>query len=246
MSARSAKGKFLLRQCCLLCAGVSIVCRATAANPEVILWDYGPGTGLVMPPEGNSSVVVNYWNFQYFADAVTFPDATRVIGFNAFTGMSHLQLFSTWHVTFWQDAGGSPGNVLTQFNVYVDNQVEFLGDYPTTGGMTTDVYAIKLRFPEVILAPGVTYWVGAAGLNYDAGTYGVAGPGDGRMAFFSGGGFLYTYDLWGDQMFQLVGVPEPGVPALLALGATLLFGAVRSGRSNVRGRTPRAGRAPAP
>jgi hypothetical protein len=151
-----------------------------------IVWDYGPDTGLATPPEGGGSVLVNVSNGQNFADSVSFSKDTPVSGLSFYTSGSRLPMGGThYHVKFLIDEGGRPGPALAEFDVMAQS-IDFIGVFTTTAGNSTDVHRVSLQFPPVLLPKRTTYWVGAAGLLFDAGLYGVVGPGDEQMAFLDG------------------------------------------------------------
>ena len=179
------------------------------ANAAEVVWDFGPTTGETTPPEGNGTVLVNASNDQNLADLVMFSTETTITGYSLFTASSHLPpnnpQYGPFLVRFWADNNGRPGAVLREVQVNTA-PLEPLGNFLTTAGNTTDVHRISLNFEPVVLAANTRYWVGASGLNYDVGTYGVVAPGDGQMAQMSGANFQTLISgVFGDLMFQLVG-----------------------------------------
>ena len=107
------------------------------------------------------------------------------------------------------DDGGVPGAPLRVFDV-APTSITFAGIFPTAGGQMTDVYRVSLRFAPIELQGGATHWVGASGVDFDAGTYGVLGAGDGQMMVFSGDTLVGPAPpFFGDLMLQLSTRPVP-------------------------------------
>jgi hypothetical protein len=146
---------------------------------------------------------------QNFVDSVSLGHDTVVSGLNVYTSSSHLPLVGThFHVKILHDDGGVPGAPLAELDV-MPTSITFLGTFPTATGQTADVHQVHLRFDPVQLEGGVTYWVGASGLNFDAGLYGVLGGGDGQMMLFSGDTLVGPAPpLFGDLMLQLLSPPR--------------------------------------
>ena len=160
--------------------------RERLLRDRTIVWDFGPGTGLATPAEGNGVVFFSASNNQNFVDAVSFGHDTEITGLNVFTSSSHLPLVGThFRVKILADVGGMPGAPLLEVDVE-PTAITFAGLFPAAGGAMTDVYRVNLRFPPITLQGQTTYWVGASGLDFDAGAYGVLGAGDGQMMAFSG------------------------------------------------------------
>ena len=178
--------------------------RGLPLRDRTIVWDFGPETGLLTPPEGAGAVLFSASNNQNFVEAVSFRRDTAITGLNVFTSSSHLPLLGThFRVKILTDDGGVPGAPLRVFDV-APTSVTFAGMFPTAGGQMTDVHRVSLRFAPIELQGGATHWVGASGLDFDAGTYGVLGAGDGLMMMFSGDTLVGPAPpFFGDLMFQL-------------------------------------------
>jgi probable HAF family extracellular repeat protein len=176
---------------------------------RTIIHDVGPDTGLVTPGEGRGSVLFSASNSQNFVDSVSFGRDTVISGLNVYTSSSHLPLVGTHvHVKFFLDAGGAPGGSLAELDL-VPTSITFLGTFPTIGGETADVHKVNLRFDPIQLKGRATYWVGASGLNFDSGLYGVLGGGDGQMMLFDGDTLMGPAPVqFGDLMFQLLSPPR--------------------------------------
>jgi probable HAF family extracellular repeat protein len=172
---------------------------------RAIIHDIGPDTGLVTPGEGRGSVLFSASNSQNLVDSVSFRRDTAVSGLNVYTSSSHLPLLGThMHVKILRDTGGVPGAPIAELDV-VPTSITFMGALPTSGGQTTDVHKVTLRFDPIQLTGRATYWVGASGLNFDAGIYGVLGGGDGQMMVFDGDTLVGPAPAeFGDLMFQLL------------------------------------------
>jgi hypothetical protein len=201
-----------------------LILSATSAHlsaTDIIVWDFGPSTGLHTglmgavsrnhiggPPEIGDS--------QYFADQVSFPTATTVSGFNLFTSPALMPLQgSTYRVYFYGGAFPTAGSELAHFDVGAQS-VDFMGTYLDEGGVTTsDIWRISLRFNPYVIPANTTVWVGAAALGWDCGTYHIMTPGDGSAAQFVGSSIVFPQPL-GDLMFQLT-VPEPTTASLVTL-----------------------------
>ena len=173
-------------------------------EPDLVL-DFGPDSGPLTPGDGGGVTLFSASNSQNFVDRVFFRRDTEITGLNVFTSSSHLPLLGThFRVKILQDESGVPGAPLAEFDVE-PTSVAFVGMFPTSGGQTTDVHRVRLRFNPVHLDGGATYWVGASGLNFDAGAYGVLGAGDGQMMLFDGNTLVGPAPaFFGDLMFQLV------------------------------------------
>jgi hypothetical protein len=176
---------------------------------RTILYDVGPDTGLVTPGEGGGAVLFSASDNQNFVDSVSFRRDRVISGLNVYTSSSHLPLVGTHiHVKILLDAGGVPGAPLVELDV-VPTSITFLGTFATANGQAADVHKVNLRFDPVQLNGGTTYWVGASGLRFDAGLYGVLGGVDGQMMLFSGDTLVGPAPaLFGDLMFQLLSSPR--------------------------------------
>jgi len=222
--------KFVSPLSALFLSLVLMPARVTAT--DIIVWDFGPSTGLLTPPEGGSSAFGNLSSGQNYLDSVIFPTDTYISGYNLFTAGSRSENFDEqFLVLFWTDKNGGPFSVIGQMTMNASD-VEFLGNYATTGGHMTDVYEISLRFAPILLHANTRYWVGASGLIFDMGTYGVVGPGDGGRMLMSGGIAVGWDNQFGDLAFQLVSVPEPSAFALFAAASALML--VRKSSKQVR------------
>ena len=173
-------------------------------EPDLVL-DVGPGSGPLTPAEGRCAVLFNASNNQNFVDRVFFRRDTEITGLNIFTSSSHLPLLGTHlRVKILQDNAGVPGAPLAEFDVE-PTSVTFVGMFPTSGGQLADVHRVRLRFNPVHLEAGTPYWVGASGLNFDSGLYGVLGAGDGQMMMFLGDTLIGPAPaFFGDLLFELV------------------------------------------
>jgi len=195
----------------------------TCVMADIIVWDFGPATGLLTPQEGGSSAFVNMSNGQNFSDSVSFATDTFIKGYNLFTaGSRSVNFDKPFCVRFWADNAGRPGSLVDEVDL-IPSGVKFVGNFKTISGQMTDVYQISLVFAPVLLNAHTTYWVGASGLNYDVGTYGVVAPGDGRFAQMSEDSVSWVGSQFGDLSFQLVAVPEPSVFALFVASSALVL-----------------------
>ena len=170
-----------------------------------LVFDFGPDSGPVTPGEGRGAALFSASNSQNFVDRVFFRRDREITGLNVFTSSSHLPLLGThFRVKILQDESGVPGAPVAEFDVE-PTSVAFVGMFTTSGGQTTDVHRVRLRFNPIHLEGGAAYWVGASGLNFDAGAYGVLGAGDGQMMMFDGNTLVGPAPaFFGDLMFQLV------------------------------------------
>lgn len=173
-----------------------------------IVWNFGPETGRLTPGEGGGAVLFNASTLQNFADSVRFSRTTRVTGINVYTSSSHLPFVGPQlRVRILADQNGLPGAPIAEFNVAPTN-ITYVGLFKTTAGQLSDVHRVRLDFPAVTFDARRTYWIGASGLGFDAGLYGVVRPGDGRMAAFSGETLVGLAPAgFGDMMFQLFSRP---------------------------------------
>ena len=194
---------------------------AAAATQAGVIWDYSPA-GLTL--------TTGYWTNepggQNFAEIVSFSTGASVTGYDHYTGAS-VPLQTEFRLKLLADAGGQPGTLLQQFDLLADSVVLDGTYYANYFGDNEDIYRYSFSFPAIILAPGVSYWIGMSGASGDVNQAGVQAPGNSQMAQFYGGSFDHmTQTLVGDQSFRLSGelgdftgqTPEPGTLALLGLG----------------------------
>lgn len=178
------------------------------ANAD-LLWDFGPSTGTY----GGSWV--NQSDNQNFAEQVSFANAVTVTRFVYFTGVDPAN-FTNFEIKLLSDNAGAPDAYLGTQTVGIASSTD-LG----SGIWQLD---LDLTTPWALNA-STTYWIGAAGVGFDAGQASVNAPGDGHMAQFSGSAYSFSTGV-GDQMFQLVGtntVPEPASMAAIGLGVAALL-----------------------
>jgi probable HAF family extracellular repeat protein len=177
-------------------------------EPDLVL-DFGPGSGPVTPGVGSGAALFSASNGQNFVDRVFFRRDMEITGLNVFTSSSHLPLLGThFRVKILRDESGVPGAPLAEFDAE-PTSVTFVGEFATSGGQTTDVHRVRLRFNPIHLEGRAAYWVGASGLNFDAGAYGVLGAGDSQMMMFDGSTLIGPAPgFFGDLMFQLVSDPR--------------------------------------
>lgn len=197
-----------------LCS-VSLAATAASGTTGAVVWDQGPGTGVV------TGTYVNETNGQNFADTVRFDADTVVGGFNLFTTVSLADHAGAadFHIKFLADDGGAPGAVLMATDA---------GFVSSSFGVATDLNAYHFDFAPIALRAGTTYWVGVSGNGFDAGQAALMAPQDGQMAQFAGGSLQYQSVPVGDQMFQLTSaVPEPQTYALLLAGLALIVSVTR-------------------
>jgi hypothetical protein len=208
---KSNTSRYCLSQviaCCILC----IWSQRPLPASESVVWNQGPGTGNAFGYLTNQEGIQTLW------DSVFLPTSTFVSGFNLFTSPSALPLGGNlYRVSFRLDNQGLPGATFSRQDVAAQS----------VGYVSPDVYQISLRFEPLLLTAGTTYWVGATSLGFDCGQNLIVAPGDGKMAVQGGMGGVPFLLNDGDQMFQLVAVPEPKATALILLGALGCFVAHR-------------------
>lgn len=178
--------------------------RENLGRDRSLVWDVGPQRGRATPPEGAGTVLFSASNNQNFVDAVTFRTDVEITGLNVFTSSSHLPLVGThFRVKVLADDWGVPGAPIAEFDVPVNN-ITLVGIFAAAGGTLTDVHRVNLRFPPILLQAHHTYWIGASGLEFDAGIYGVIGAGNGQMMVLSGETLIGPAPPeFGDLMIQL-------------------------------------------
>ena len=174
------------------------------ARDRTIVWDVGPLRGVATPAEGGGTVLFSASNNQNFVDAVTFHRDIEITGLNFFTSSSHMPLVGTHvRVKILADEWGMPGAPIAQFDV-APTSITLVGMFTAAGGTLTDVHRVNVQFPPVALHGGAKYWIGASGLDFDAGIYGVLGAGDGQMMMLNGDELLGPAPPeFGDLMLQL-------------------------------------------
>lgn len=185
-----------------------------AVSQGALLWDQGMGTGTIKGAYGNAT------SSQNFADLATFGSSVTITGYNHFTTDSSATP-STMTVRVYA-GGATPGALIT-------SQVASVSSIASLGAFGVyDVYEWSLDLAPINLAAG-SYWFGA---SYDAASgggqvtlNGVASPGDGQLAKFSGAAFS-NMQPDGDQAFQLTGAPVPE-PFTLSLAGLALVAALR-------------------
>lgn len=180
------------------------------ARDRTIVWDVGPLRGVATPPEGGGTVLFSASNNQNFVDAVTFHRDLEITGLNFFTSSSHMPLVGSHvRVKILADQWGMPGAPIAQFDV-TPTSITLAGMFTAAGGTITDVHRVNVKFPPVALQAETKYWIGASGLDFDAGIYGVLGAGDGQMMMLTGDELLGPAPpAFGDLMLQLQAVRPP-------------------------------------
>ena len=135
-----------------------------------------------------------------------------------------LTNFVGWEVTFYDDAGGLPGNVL--YSEYFDKAVTNPTDtgYIAWNGATVFSHEVSLS-SAVDLAGGTQYWIS---IGVDPASDALDGwwwqnslPAD-----LIGGSYFYPDGFWtqstgADSTFSLIGVPAPGALALLGVAGLM-------------------------
>jgi probable HAF family extracellular repeat protein len=180
------------------------------ARDRSIVWDVGPLRGAATPAEGGGTVLFSASNSQNFVDAVTFHRDIEITGLNFFTSSSHMPLVGSHvRVKILADAWGMPGAPIAEFDV-PPTSITLVGLFTASGGTITDVHRVNVRFPPVALQAETKYWIGASGVGFDAGIYGVLGAGDGQMMMLSGDELIGPAPpAFGDLMLQLQAVRTP-------------------------------------
>jgi hypothetical protein len=189
------------------------------AHAETIVFNYGPGTGLING-EG-------WWNnqleFQSMADSVQFRADTPIIGYNLFTSPEPVSTAgTTFRVSFWNDNNGRPGSLLAERDVAPDSK-QYLGKWATSYGFQFDVEQVNFRFDPVTLSGGTRYWVRATSIGFNIGQYAIYTPGDGEFMVYPAPGYPPFSSPNGDLMFQLVTIPEASVPAFTTLAVFMIM-----------------------
>lgn len=185
------------------------VCNISA---DPIVWDLGPTAGT--PYEWGAA---NIPTSQNYVDDILFSANMSITGLHLFTSAYHSPT-SSHHIKFFMDSGtGSPGSLLTEFDVV-----------PTVANQSIGIGYIKeniLHFSPVNLQAGLTYWVGGSHIYNNAMVTISSGSSivNGQFAKLSGNTFSNLETSRGDIMFQLEGtqtapVPEPTTLALIGLG----------------------------
>lgn len=175
-------------------------------------------TGTIHGAYGNATASQN------FADLATFSTSVDITRYNHYTTDSTTTP-TTMTVRVYA-GGATPGSLITSQSVAVAS-ITSLGTFGVF-----DVYQWSLDLTTIHLAQG-SYWFGA---SYDAASgggqvtlNGVASPGDGALAKFSGATFSNMASD-GDQAFQLIGSPVPE-PFTLGLAGMALLAAARRRRA---------------
>lgn len=189
---------------------------------DSIVWDYGPGSGIV---EGNAWV--NSTSGQNFAEQVVFSNNVNVTGYNYFSDRSPQG--TSWHLKLLDDNAGAPDQVVSQFDLNYSSFTN-LGIIANALG---DTYEVQFNFAPLLLNGGTKYWIGISGNGFEGAERTIHSPGDDKVAQFSGSSFVYSSNI-GDQMFQLVGsdatvAPLPGtaITGLFLLTGFGIFSRIR-------------------
>jgi len=203
-------------------AVVAIAGLAVAGVANASLYDQTPdlddlGTGFY-----SASYAGTYHDYLH-ADNFTLGAGSLVGGVTWWGGSenyvwSDLSNFVGWEVTFYEDAGGLPGNVL--YSEYFDKAATNPMDTGYLGWQGSIVYSHEVSLSsEVSLSGGTQYWISIgvdpASDALDGWWWQKSEPVD---SF--GGEFYYLDGFWTqseghDVTFGLIAVPAPGALALL-------------------------------
>jgi hypothetical protein len=194
----------------------SAMFAAGAAQAGPVVWDQGPGTGTINDSWANDTVFdpATQVDGQTWADSVTLGTTTAITGFNLFTDQdvaSHIGASDFQLKVLLDDGYGEPGDFLVTENL----------GYKSITAVAPDMFEVSFQFAPITFAAGTTYWIGMAGIGFDAGQYSIDAPQDDQMAQFDGDIYDFVAP-FGDQMFQLTTVPEPANAWMLGAGAALL------------------------
>jgi hypothetical protein len=195
---------------------------AAAAAHAGVIFDYSPGSG----PALTAGTWGNQYDQQNFAELVTFSTGAKITGYDHYTGTADAGS-ATFRMKLLADNAGTPGALLQQVDL---SPVSFALDgtyYSVFIDSEQDIYRYTFSFPGIVLAPGVSYWIGMTGLSQEVGQAALESSNDGSMAQFRGLIFLNMTnpEVVGDQSFRLsgdlgdfTGTPEPATFALFAGG----------------------------
>ena len=213
-------GKFAL----LTVATTGLASTALADGPAAYEQLYGLGTGA---PGLFSDAIPGQYFSQQIADDFVLGGDTPVNGVG-WVGRSEnfanpdLANFSDFRIQIFEDSGfGTPGVAI------LDLTVPTAATNPTvieTGAGGELIYAQNLKFDELLLTGGDTYYFSVGSVNVDPGSDGYVWansiPADGNnLVFvddFSGAGYQ-PVEGFGDMAFKIQAVPAPGVLALLGV-----------------------------
>src|SRR5882724_1378266 len=168
-----------------VCVLLLIIWSRLPASAELIVLNYGPGTGLI----NGEGWWDNQLEFQSMADSVLFGTDTPITGYNLFTSPDPASTAGTsFRVSFWNDNTGRPGTLLAERDVAPQSK-QYLGKWTTSYGFSFDVEQVNFRFDPVILSGGTRYWVRATSIGFDIGQYAIYSPGDGQFMVYPTPGY---------------------------------------------------------
>ena len=227
-------------------AAALLVLAGTAHAAGAVVWDQGPTTGTLEDAYSNTTQGTNW------ADSVTLSKTTAIGGLTYYSDfdLSAYTASDAFHLKILADDHGIPGATLLAEDIgysSISSYSAFTMPVLIQGADGQPVWDVEdfgmqtlhFDFPAFTMQAGTTYWVGLSGNGFEAAEWGIAAPQDDAMAEFlynpatghddfvaieTGAGGVAPI---GDQMFQLLAVPEPAQALMLAGGLGLLAAARR-------------------